>query len=219
MRLVVCSANKDACSAFESVLTYPWVTIVGFAGTADELIDVLATEQVDVAICGVQWLDEWMRVQTLVESRGLVLPPWTVAGFYVTGALCLECATLPIADLIDLREGFDSAAERLLLAAKGFTARDSNEIVPSRWTKNRHYVNKAIRDEFDLQIMLRLLRGETNSEIAVNVHLSYQTVNNRISQMIHRTGSSNRTRLAMMFHDSYAFEPTDAALKPVARAL
>lgn len=214
MRLVVCSENKDVYPAFETMQVYSWITLVGCVSSAEELVELMRENLVDVAVSGINWMTEWEQAQITAERHSVQLPTWTVAGFYVTGAMCLECAIRPVADLIDLREGFDSAADRLLLAAKGFTAKDSNEIVPSRWTRNHGYVNTAVKDEFDLQIMLGLLQGETNTEIASRVHLSYQTVNNRISQMIHRTGSNNRTRLAMKFHDPHVVHTRSPLLTP-----
>lgn len=213
MRVLACSVSPDAQPSFEALQAYSWVSFVGMVRTAEELLEVVQREQIDVCVTGVLWLDEWCRAKRMADDAGVVLPPWAVAGYYVTGALCLDCSVLPVADLIDLREGTDSAADRLLLVAKGFTAKSEHEIVPSRWTHNRDYVRQAIRDEFDLRIMRRLLCGETNTEIARHVHLSYQTVNNRISQMIHRTGSSNRTRLATMFHDPYTFGCTYSDMK------
>lgn len=217
MRLLVCSSMKDAYSTFDQSKVFPWITIVGSVDTADELIDILMTESIDVAVAGCRWVDEWQRANVMADKAGIELPPLVVATSYLTGALCLECAAIPVADLIDLREGFSSAADRMLLASKGFRAQDSNEVVPSRWIRGHEYVKDAIRDEFDLLIMRRLLDGDTNSEIAAHVHLSYQTVNNRISQMIHRTGSSNRTRLALMFRRPCSARAPKASLKQLAQ--
>jgi DNA-binding NarL/FixJ family response regulator len=175
---------------------------------ADELVDLLATEEVDVCVSGPLFIDEMMRARESLRYQGVSLPRWAVASYEISGALCLRCSDIGVDDLIDVTQGFDSVADRLLLLSKGFSVNEGHSPIPARWTVGREFIGLAIRDETDAMIIRRLLVGETNTEISRAVHLSYQTVNNRISQMIHRTGTSNRTQLAMMFHQTGTSSPT-----------
>jgi DNA-binding CsgD family transcriptional regulator len=53
-------------------------------------------------------------------------------------------------------------------------------------------------DDFDRQILGLVCVGMQDADIACVVHLSTQTVKNRISAMLDRSGLRNRTQLAWM---------------------
>lgn len=205
MRVVFCGTNEVFLSKCSEVLTAsPYVEVVGVVLTAENLMSLIAVTEIDICIIGPFWMWERAQAIALMESAGVAEPKWVVATFHLTGGLCLEAAHVGIDDVVDLREGFEKLGERLLLLANGYLETPDDRPVPSRWIRDIPHVGQAIRDEFDAQIVRRLLRGETNTEIATAVHLSYQTVNNRISQMIHRTGTTNRTQLALLFADVVA---------------
>jgi DNA-binding NarL/FixJ family response regulator len=51
----------------------------------------------------------------------------------------------------------------------------------------------------DTSILSYLCDGMTDKEIAQRVYLSAQTIRNRVSAMLHKTGKTNRTQLALSF--------------------
>lgn len=72
-------------------------------------------------------------------------------------------------------------------------------MIPKCWLRDLPSLEDAIHDIVDAHIVKHLLHGALNIQIAEDVFLSVQTVNNRISQMIKRTHSKNQTELAMLF--------------------
>ena len=63
--------------------------------------------------------------------------------------------------------------------------------IPDRFT--------SILNDGDREIISLIAEGLTNHEIADRVHLSHQTVRNRITRIFDATGASNRTQLAVMW--------------------
>jgi DNA-binding NarL/FixJ family response regulator len=53
-------------------------------------------------------------------------------------------------------------------------------------------------DEIDIRILIELIEGRTNDEIAAMVNLALQTVRNRISRLMKAAEVSNRTQLATL---------------------
>jgi DNA-binding NarL/FixJ family response regulator len=50
----------------------------------------------------------------------------------------------------------------------------------------------------DIRILIELIEGRTNEEIAATVNLALQTVRNRISRLMKVAKVSNRTQLAIL---------------------
>lgn len=76
---------------------------------------------------------------------------------------------------------------------------DTREHLANLWRQHIFY-----KDDIDAQIVTLIAAGLTDKAIALHVFLSPQTVRNRISNMLYRTGCNNRAQLAtlyMMGHD------------------
>lgn len=203
MRVLVCGiVEADFARTTNAVGVSSFIDIVKVVATCDELLDAIANESVDVCLCGSGWVRDISHVNKYLTSRGLKVPKWVIVTRHLTGSLCLEAVFQGVDDLIDAREGIDGFVQRLLLVGNGFSAQDGAYPVPPRWDVSLPFMRQAIQDDTDAAIMRSLLHGKSNSDIAADVHLSCQTVNNRISQMIHRTRTSNRTQLALLFAES-----------------
>jgi DNA-binding CsgD family transcriptional regulator len=63
-------------------------------------------------------------------------------------------------------------------------------------------------DPLNLQILSLLAIGRGDKEIAVSVFLSHQTVRNRVSAMIQRSGMRNRTELVLHYLHHSSPKPT-----------
>lgn len=73
--------------------------------------------------------------------------------------------------------------------------RDDSDVVPGSFaTRNVNY-----HDDVDRQIVRLLATGLYDKEIAAQVHLSSQTVRNRVSRMLKDSDLENRTQLAAMY--------------------
>jgi DNA-binding NarL/FixJ family response regulator len=70
-----------------------------------------------------------------------------------------------------------------------------SEIV--NWLRSDNIAHLA-QDETDIRILVELIEGRTNEEIAGTVNLALQTVRNRISRLMKAADVSNRTQLATL---------------------
>ncbi len=203
MRLLICgAAEAEFANVASTTDEATFVDVVGVVTTCEELISVVTKERVDVCLASSGWMRDLDHIRRYVDIHQVNTPKWVIMTFHLTGALCLEAAHLKVDDLIDLREGFDGFIQRLLLVSNGFSSRDGGFPVPPRWDNSLLFVRQTVHDQYDADIMRSLLRGKSNSEIAEDVHLSCQTVNNRISHMIQRSNTTNRTQLALLFAES-----------------
>lgn len=66
-----------------------------------------------------------------------------------------------------------------------------------RWLRSDNIAHLA-HDEIDIRILIELIEGRTNDEIAATVNLALQTVRNRISRLMKAAEVSNRTQLATL---------------------
>jgi DNA-binding NarL/FixJ family response regulator len=65
------------------------------------------------------------------------------------------------------------------------------------WLRSDNIAHLA-QDETDIRILVELIEGRTNEEIAGTVNLALQTVRNRISRLMKAADVSNRTQLATL---------------------
>jgi DNA-binding NarL/FixJ family response regulator len=102
-------------------------------------------------------------------------------------------------DVIDIGIHMTSLRERLenvLREEIDLTSIESiSEIV--RWLRSENIAYFA-QDEADIRILIELMEGRTNEEIAAKVNLALQTVRNRISRLMKVAEVSNRTQLATL---------------------
>jgi DNA-binding NarL/FixJ family response regulator len=118
---------------------------------------------------------------------------------HVTTERVILAHQLGMNDVIDIGIHMTSLSDRLQsvlreeidLASIG----SISEIV--RWLRSENIAHFA-QDEADIRILIELMEGRTNEEIAAKVNLALQTVRNRISRLMKVAEVSNRTQLATL---------------------
>ncbi len=109
-----------------------------------------------------------------------------------------------VIDLVANPQQFGAEAARLLLVEKGRGQASVSFPLTSNVSGLIPY-----RDATDEDIVRLISAGLNNQEISDIVHLSIQTVRNRISRLLEASGARNRTHLCSMFlipHVSNNFE-------------
>ncbi len=167
----------------------------------DEALDALedATYDVIVAMAGVNGarleglaLARWLRRNERAERLVLVAD-------MLTDELMIAAADLDVRAVVD-RSGPPSTLVRAVrMAANGTSDIHYRDVLEAR---RRLSQNGALTlrelGATDLDILRHLANGATDKEIGAALHLSPQTIRNRVSRLLMVFHMSNRTQLAVM---------------------
>lgn len=130
-------------------------------------------------------------------------PPRTVLGVCPLDDMHkVEAAYHGFDDVVDLGRRADSILVDLVNVARGGSSLDRDAL----WTRvsrplARPEVLSSPQDDLDRRIIDLICIGLPDKEIAEVTHHSHQTIRNRISGLLQRTGLSNRTQMAWL-HNS-----------------
>ncbi len=200
IRSVMCHVNQETLRFIGAVLEpIPEVQLLGGVTSASCLIEFLQRNEVDICVIASQWMVQRVEAIELAREVGVKLPKCVIATTHLTGALCLDAALAKVDDVLDARNEVSESLDRIRHLLRGGSAYVEGQVIPKVWLRDLPSLEDAIHDIVDAHIVKHLLHGASNIQIAEDVFLSVQTVNNRISQMIKRTHSKNRTELAMLF--------------------
>jgi DNA-binding NarL/FixJ family response regulator len=133
------------------------------------------------------------------ELRRIMLAPG------VPNSLLVQAAQAGLDDVVDLSGDVDSLLKDLRDSLAGRRTLGTHPlwrtVTPPR---DVNTIASPYRDTIDHEIVSMIAVGLTDDEIAKGVYLSCQTVRNRISRMLERSGARNRTHLASVFiRDQY----------------
>ena len=118
----------------------------------------------------------------------------------VTNVDKIEAAHAGFADVVDLGLDADTLCRQLAAVADGRPALDDDPLWRSVGRPPRvDDLHLVPRDSTDEEILHLIAIGLSEQEIAEAVYMSSQTVRNRVSQMLIRSGLSNRTQMAWVF--------------------
>lgn len=114
-------------------------------------------------------------------------------------------------DLVSCRSDLNQLLDHIVQISEGKTVFRSSQLQMMESELKRDGILSLIQaKQIDREILAGVCEGLTDKEIAERVFLSPQTVRNKISSLLQRSGKSNRTQLAL----SYA--PISEILKPSA---
>lgn len=136
------------------------------------------------------------RIMSLAECQSAVV---VVASRHVDDVFKVQAEHRGFEHFLDLTQASDPLVERLFAVSKASTPAPT----PHLWNSvplaaMSHSGVETARDAIDREILDLVSVGMQDADIANVVHASTQTVKNRISAMLERSGYRNRTQLAWM---------------------
>ena len=205
--VVICHTTEDAAARLADALIGARVAStaeisIGF-GRANELasqpgkVDAFLIDSALIEKC----LERGAKIQTGRNGspRRIVLAP------HVPNSLVIQTAQAGLDDVIDM----STPAEVLLTTLRDSLSGKRSVLSHPIWRsiaspRDVHTIASPYRDTIDHEIVSMIAAGLTDEEISHGVYLSCQTVRNRISRMLERSGARNRTHLASIhIHDQY----------------
>ena len=206
-RVVVCHVSEAAAAQTADALMKARVATsadvsVGF-GRAKELI--AQPGRVDACL-----IDSTLIAQCLERGRipkgprGSELRRIMLAAS-VPNSLVVQAAQAGLDDVVNLSDDVDTLLRSLRESLAGRRNLGAHPLFRSVTPpRDVNTIATPYRDTIDREIVSMIATGLTDDEIARGVYLSCQTVRNRISRMLERSGARNRTHLASVFiRDQY----------------
>ena len=200
VHVLICSRSEaKGRFAADLLFNFPDVTVVGRV-FGDEAIGVaLSTTKFDVCILGPTSVEKKYDLDPLAPGVEYPIRKYVMLNTHVTTERVILAHQLGMNDVIDIGVHMASLNKRLKKVLLGEIdlahITSITEIV--RWLRSDNIAHFA-QDETDIRILLELIEGRTNEEIAATVNLALQTVRNRISRLMKAADVSNRTQLATL---------------------
>lgn len=146
------------------------------------------TEGIHIANIGMKCVDasQFAEHKRVVLSRG------------VTASLLVQAANGGFDDVVDIT-GVDPVESLREVVESRHSIRDHAEWRNLEFVLDTSAVEISYHDDLDREIVAMVAVGQSNHEIAECIHLSYQTVRNRISRILDDSGIRNRTQLAAIY--------------------
>lgn len=174
------------------------VSIVGPAQDRVILYNILRGRRVDIAIIGMKQCCEFLDVYNSIYWRKPPDVKKMCLGSFVNEATVDWALQLGFDDVIDSTDPRDDIRRQIRDLHEG--RRLVTDLSgPDADTDDLHTLSVQLNDVIDREIVRLISRGYADREIAQWVFLSPQTVRNRVSRLLERSGARNRTQLAVLF--------------------
>lgn len=165
--------------------------------SATEIISHLTSTRPDVLIVDPRWLIIAALLRRLIEASGLTATPLVLGVKETNNVFKVQAAHHGFFDIVELDVEPEKLFDRIERIRGGVSSLASDVL----WAKVQPPlvlpdVSKLPEDATDNAILELLRIGLHDADIAAVIGMSIQTVRNRISGMLHRSGLSNRTQMA-----------------------
>ena len=200
VHVLVCSRSRSKGQfAVDLLNNYPNITVVGLYNDEDEIRHALHTVAFDICILGPTAFDKKYDLDPLAPGVEYPRRKYVILTVKPTAERVILAHQLGFHDVTDVSIHLTRLDQRFGQVLSGeidlTNIRSIAEVVNWLGTDN---ITHFAQDEIDIRILMELIDGRTNEEIAVSVHLALQTVRNRISRLMKAAGVSNRTQLATL---------------------
>ena len=220
--VIICHPAEEQATLLADALTGARITASATVSTdIDSAVhSVPAAGKVDAFLIDAGLIERCLERGTRIPSGRDGFPRRIVVAPSVPNSLVVQTAQAGLDDVVDLSSG----PEVLLAALKDSLAGRRTVLSHPLWRtvtppRDIHTIASPYRDAIDREIVSMIAAGLTDEEISHGVYLSCQTVRNRISRMLERSGARNRTHIASIFiHDQYNSMVSAQHSLPVAAA-
>jgi DNA-binding NarL/FixJ family response regulator len=200
VHVLICSRSEAKGQFAADILSqFPKITIAGRVSGDEAIRAALTTIAFDVCILGPTSVDKKYDLDPLASGVNYPVRKYVMLNTHVTTERVILAHQLGMNDVIDIGLHMASLNERLEKVLLGdvnlANIASITEIV--QWLRSDNIAHLA-QDEVDIRILIELIEGRTNEEIAATVNLALQTVRNRISRLMKAAEVSNRTQLATL---------------------
>lgn len=156
----------------------------------------------NIVVVDPSWLVVASQLGSLIDKSGFSGARRVVAGDSIDDVLKVKAAHKGMFDVVDLRSSTAELLVRFREIHNGTSALNSDVLwrrVPR--PKRSADITTVPQDLTDVAILELITIGFRDQDIAEALHYSVQAIKNRIGIMLKRSGSNNRTQLAVQYTD------------------
>lgn len=200
VHILICSRSEAKGQfAAEILSNFSGITVVGCVHGDSQIRRALSTVAFDVCILGPTSVEKKYELDPLALGVNYPIRKYVMLNTHVTTERVILAHQLGLNDVIDIGVHMADLEQRLkkVLAGEIDLACISSITEIIGWLRSGNIAYLA-QDETDIRILIELIEGRTNEEIATTVQLALQTVRNRISRLMKAAEVSNRTQLATL---------------------
>lgn len=182
----------------EHLRALPLVSFIAQAPDTDSVLASLMREQFDLHLVGADCMPIIGEISRRVRHDGTVFfepKDRALVAFNVSAAVVLEARRLGFPRVLEPTPDFFDR----IVAPRG-SALWSADVVDDVRIGGGEFgprLGDVCVDEVDRLIIGGVVAGLTDIEIAEQIHYNVQSVRNRVSRVLHRSGFRNRTELAV----------------------
>lgn len=201
-RMVICHRSEATGSQLAEALLRSRLALTAEVSVGLAKIPTIFSEpsRVDACLIDSALLPKCLEPDTLPRlPRGSTIKRIVMAPA-VPNSLLIQAAQAGIDDVIDMSQTPEKLLAQFRESLSGRHSLRTHPIWNSiHLPKDVHDLTTPYRDTIDREIVSMIAAGLTDDEISHGVYLSCQTVRNRISRMLERSGTRNRTQLAATY--------------------
>jgi DNA-binding NarL/FixJ family response regulator len=200
MKALIYDRRENVIDWLRGVLVGPDFHITATATDPVILYNLLRGRQFDIAISGALEACEFLEVYgSIYWKKPPSLKRVCLAAF--TSEATLDWALqLGFDDLVDGAQAHEDTRQQLIDLVRGERIpQTSHCVVEPPKDDSAHTITINLHDQIDREIVRLIARGHSDREIAQCVFLSPQTIRNRVSRLLDRSGARNRTHLAVLY--------------------
>lgn len=154
----------------------------------------------DVLVVSPNWLVTTPLLFTLLDQSGNLGTRRVIGSRVINDVVKIQSLYRGYFDVIDISRPSEDVAKTITRIHRGVSSLENDSLwarVPRPSLVGE--VSSGARNETDDDILELLCLGMRDVDIAAALFLSVQTIKNRISSMLDRSGMNNRTQLAFQF--------------------
>jgi DNA-binding NarL/FixJ family response regulator len=207
IRAVVADDQPVICAGFAALLGAQHdIEVVGTASDGQELLDLVAREEPDVALVDVRMptmdgIEATARITEKWPTKVLVLTTFDLDE-YVYDALRSGASGFLLKDVTGDRlvEGVRLVAEGSMLLGPSVTRRLVEDFARPR-ARPGDPVRLGTLSTREREVLLCLARGLSNAEIAVELFIGVETVKSHVSEVLRKLGLRDRVQAVVYAHE------------------
>lgn len=211
MKVLIYDHQESVIDWLRSVLITPEIEIAATATDPVILYNLLRGRRFDAAISGAREACEFIEIYSSIYWRKPPKVKKVCLAAFTSDASLDWALQLGFDDLVDGTQSHEAIREQLITLVDGTRLPQIPGCVVEQPQGSPHKLSVRLSDRIDREIVRLISRGYADREIADCVFLSPQTIRNRVSRLLERSGARNRTHLAVLYVRGQVEGPPDLA--------
>ncbi len=200
IRIVIADDHEVVRSGLKSLVAGTDISIVGEAASGEEAIKLALRESPDVLLLDIRMADgDGLNTLGRIKLERPNLPVLMFSAFdnptYVARAVALQAAGYLVKSAT--REHILNTIRKVCAGDNAWTREELRRVTGALATPRLAADIDVPLTQRESEVLRHLALGLTNKEIALALHISYETVKEHVQHILRKVGVSDRTQAAV----------------------